>query len=176
MVDRDPKSIWNWLKDLNIPTRPRGGHTLPHAFKKGDRNLFEGKKHTPETRKKMSDHAKATGRIPYDPAVGSYMKGRKGADTPRWKGGITPERQAFYSSPEWKKAERTVKKRDKHTCQRCGKTWRRGEPFDVHHIVSFACVELRAVESNLVYLCESCHYWAHSNSNINKDFIKEIPS
>jgi len=180
MVKRDPKSVWNWLKDFGIPTRPRGGNTLPHSFKKGDnegsKNPFFGRKHTAEFRKKLSDHAKATGRVPFDPAVGSYMRGRKGADTPNWKGGITPERQAFYQTDEWKRVERAVKKRDKHTCQRCGKLKVRGEPFDIHHIVSFICVELRAVESNLVYLCEFCHYWVHGRENINKEFLKEEPS
>lgn len=26
LVQRDPKSVWYWLKDFGIPTRPRGGH------------------------------------------------------------------------------------------------------------------------------------------------------
>jgi HNH endonuclease len=173
-VNRDPKSVWNWLKDFEIPRRPRGGFTLPHAFKKGDKNLFEGMKHTEETKKKLSDHAKATGRVPYDPSVGSYMKGRKGADTPNWKGGITAERQAFYSTQEWIDVSRFIRCRDNFTCQKCGKKQENNEQFDIHHIVSFMCVELRAVAENLIYLCEPCHYWVHSNDNINKEFIKEI--
>src|SRR6266545_6271825 len=35
IVKRDPKSVWNWLKDFGIPTRPRGGYTCPNCFKKG---------------------------------------------------------------------------------------------------------------------------------------------
>ncbi len=176
IVSRDPKSVWNWLKDFGIPRRPRGSGSTKTRFVKGMRSAFAGRKHTEENKKKFSEHAKATGRVPYDPKIGSYMKGKKGSEVPSWKGGITPERQAFYQTPEWKKAERNVKKRDKNTCQRCGSVKEKGKPFDIHHIVSFSCVELRATESNLVYLCEPCHYWVHGKENKGKEFIKEIPN
>ena len=167
-VHRDSHSVWNWLKDFGIPTRPRGvnwGKNLRRGWKVGTR-------HTAESRKKMSDTAKATGRVPYDPEVGSYMKGRKGAAHPQWKGGITPERQAFYASPEWAKAFKAVYARDGKTCQRCGKKkgWR--DDFDIHHIVSFACKELRADIDNLVLLCEPCHYWVHGKQNTSRLFLK----
>ena len=172
LVHRDPKSVWNWLKDFGIPRRPRGSCTKTR-FKKGVQTWL-GKKHTAESRKKMSDTAKAQGRVPYDPAVGSYMKTHKGADAPNWKGGITPERQSLYSSPEWSVAVKTVWKRDKATCQSCGRLKKtdRNVPFDIHHIVGFANKELRAEPNNLVLLCEPCHYWVHSNHNTGKEFIK----
>jgi len=182
IVGRDPKSVWNWLKDLDIPTRPRGSsyasqpqfafwiHGLPSPM--------TGRSHTPEFRARMSALCKATGRVPYDPAVGSYMKGRSGAQSTNWKGGITPQRQALYASPEWKAAVKAVWKRDDATCQRCmiRKNKARDTPFDIHHIVGFACKELRSEVSNLVLLCEPCHYWVHSSENVNRDFIKEIVS
>lgn len=173
IVKRDPKSVWNWLKDLEIPTRPRGGLTLPHAFQKGQLNAFAGRHHSDETKKKMSDHAKAVGRVPYDPAVGSYMKGRKGADTPNWKGGITAERQSVYASQKWKAAVVKVWKRDCATCQRCAKkkNEHRELPFDIHHIKSFEVKRLRCTVSNLVLLCEPCHYWVHSKANKKDQFI-----
>jgi predicted HNH restriction endonuclease len=34
-------------------------------------------------------------------------------------------------------------------------------------------VELRAVATNLVLLCESCHDFIHSNANKNREFIRE---
>jgi ssDNA-binding Zn-finger/Zn-ribbon topoisomerase 1 len=175
MVGRDPKSVWNWLKDFGIPTRPRGGHTLPHAFKKGDKNLFEGRKHSEETRRKLSEIAKATGRLPYKRENGPPWKGKGGEGHPSWKGGITAERNAFYASEEWRQAANSVKKRDKETCQRCGKVKGLGEgyKFDIHHIVGFECVRLRADVNNLVYLCKPCHYWVHGKENVNHDFIKE---
>ena len=180
MVKRHPKSVWNWLKDFGIPRRPRGSDPRQH-FKKGSVNAFSGRTHTPETRAKMSARAKATGRVPYDPSVGSYMKGRKGPNTPNWKGGITPERQALYSSREWKECVKSVWKRDNAICCRCGKDHRtisakdrKRWGFALHHIVGFEVVELRCVVSNLVLLCRPCHLWVHSKKNVNKDFIKEI--
>lgn len=173
LVSRDAKSVWNWLKDFGIPTRPRGCNAplLPHGRAPGFR-------HTPQTREKLRQIALAQGRVPYDPAVGSYMKGRRGPDTPRWKGGITPERQAFYATQEWKVAARAAKKRDKNTCQRCGRVKTRGDgvSFDLHHLVPFECVALRAVVDNLVYLCEPCHYWVHGAENVEGRFVLPCPS
>lgn len=177
IVNRNSKRVWEWLINEGIQTRPRGhDHAKKPKIGSGAANAFFGRKHTPEMRKRMSEKAKSEGRVPYDPAAGSYMKGRRGSETPNWKGGITPERQAFYQTQEWKAAEREVKKRDKQTCQRCGKVKTSGDGlnFDIHHIVGFACVKLRAVVSNLVYLCEPCHYWVHGKENVNNEFIKEI--
>ena len=175
LLNKDPKTIWAWMKHYGLPTRPRGGATLPHAFKAGDPSAFAGKRHTTETRAYISDLAKRTGRVPYDPAVGSYMKGRKGADTPNWKGGITPERQAFYASDEWREAVKTVWARADAKCERCGvhhNTAKRRGTFHVHHIVSFMVRELRAVPSNLVLLCKPCHLFVHSNANTDKQFLE----
>lgn len=192
-VKRDAKSVWNWLKGFGIPTRKRGGNVGNREPKIGSDNPFSGKRHSAETKKKMSDIAKkrntlefkkklseiakAAGRVPYDPAIGPNG-GRRGKDHPSWKGGFTPERIAFYATQEWINAAKTVKKRDKNTCQRCGvvKAAGDGVAFDIHHIVSFACVELRAEVGNLVYLCEKCHYWVHGKENVNRYFIKEIPT
>lgn len=175
IVKRDPKTVWNWLRDFGIPTRPRGSNPPPHTGS-GEDNPFYGKKHSPETRKLLSDMAKEDGRVPYDPEIGSYMKGRKGQDTPGWKGGITPERQALYSSVEWGDAVKVVWARADAKCERCGKSHNataRGT-FHIHHIVGFANRELRAIPSNLVLLCKECHRFVHSKKNINHELIKEI--
>lgn len=172
LVDRDAKSVWNWLKDFGIQTRARGGHTSPHAFKKGRKNTFVA--HTEETKKRISEMAKASGRVPYDPKVGSYMKGRSGKDTPNWKGGITPERQAFYQSREWKDACIATWARADAKCERCGihhNTCDARGTFHVHHIVSFMVKELRAEPSNLALLCSKCHRHVHSKANTTKEFI-----
>lgn len=171
LVHRDGKSVWNWLKDFGIPTRSRGTTGNGWSPSKGTPNPFKGRRHSPESRAIMSALAKATGRVPYKPEIGSYMKGRKGANTPGWKGGITPDRQSFYTTDEWRLARRVVYKRDQKTCQRCGKGFRSGLSFDIHHIKGFACVELRATPSNLVLLCEPCHYWVHSKENTQLEFI-----
>jgi hypothetical protein len=98
------------------------------------------------------------------------MYGKRGEEVPSWKGGVTPERQAFYSSMEWKKVRKAVYKRDKYRCQRCGT---KDKILHVHHIVTFANRELRADVDNLVLLCIDCHHFVHSADNINKEYIGE---
>ena len=99
------------------------------------------------------------------------MYGRTGENSSNWKGGITPERQEFYISVEWKKACSEVYKRDNAQCQRCGNK----DNLHVHHIVTFANKELRADINNLVLLCAKCHRFVHSKKNINGEFIgKEV--
>jgi transposase-like protein len=179
IVSRDPKSVWNWLKDFGIPRRPRGHDWLKKlgASRIGAANPFFGKKHSEATRKRLSELSKAAGRVPYLVNGQPWMRGRKGPLSTNWKGGVTPERQAFYSSTEWRRAARQVWRRDKRTCQRCARLYRfGGETFDIHHVVPFECRELRAVLSNLVLLCEKCHFWVHSRANIGKDFILPCPS
>ena len=175
LVERDAKSVWTWLKIAGIPTRPRGSDVRQH-FIKGQKNPFEGRRHTEETKQRMREIAIATGRVPYDPAVGSYMKGRKGSLATNWKGGITPERQAFYLTEEWKEAVKIVWARADAKCERCGKhhniAERRGT-FDIHHIVSFAVRELRATPTNLALLCADCHSFVHSRKNVKREFLKE---
>lgn len=99
------------------------------------------------------------------------MYGRTGENSSNWKGGITPERQEFYISDEWKKACSEVYKRDNAQCQRCGNK----DNLHVHHIVTFANKELRADIDNLVLLCAKCHRFVHSKKNINQEYIgKEV--
>ena len=97
------------------------------------------------------------------------MYGKRGEEVPNWKGGVTAERQSFYSTLEWKKARKVVYKRDKSKCQRCGNK----SDLHIHHIVTFANKELRAETSNLVLLCADCHHWVHSKENTNNDYIGE---
>lgn len=103
------------------------------------------------------------------------MWNKRGELNPRWLGGITPQRQAFYTSLEWKSACCIVWKRDNATCCRCGqhKNDARDMPFHIHHIVSFSDKDLRAEPSNLVLLCEVCHLWVHSKKNVKNDYIQK---
>lgn len=104
--------------------------------------------------------------------IDNPMYNRKGELNPNWKGGISAERQAFYSSAEWKEACSFVWMRDEATCQRCGMKSREGLPFHVHHVISFKNRILRADVSNLILLCEVCHGFVHSKRNTNSDFIE----
>lgn len=101
------------------------------------------------------------------------MWNRCGELNPRWLGGVTPERQAFYVSREWKQVCSAVWKRDGATCQRC--SLRRGDsddiPFHIHHVRSFADRDLRADENNLILLCEVCHRFVHSRKNTKHEYL-----
>lgn len=103
------------------------------------------------------------------------MWNKRGELNPRWLGGVTPERQSFYTSEAWRKACSSVWKRDNATCQRC-KLHRDDQPdmpFHIHHIVSFAVEELRADIDNLVLLCEVCHQFVHSRRNTDGEFLSQ---
>lgn len=101
------------------------------------------------------------------------MYGVRGEKHPNWQGGLTPERQACYSSREWANAVKVVWARDKKTCQRCGLRYKKTVAFHIHHIVSFQVRELRTEPSNLVLLCIDCHHFVHSPANTERLFIKE---
>lgn len=108
------------------------------------------------------------------PGSKNPMYGKRGKDSTNWKGGSTPERQAFYSSIEWRAVVPLVWKRDNATCQRCGHRhyYKDTVHFCIHHIVSFRVKEMRTELSNLVLLCTSCHLWVHSKANVNREFIE----
>jgi hypothetical protein len=174
IVKRDPKRVWGWLRDYGIETRPRGSYTPVH-FKAGEEGAFKGYRHTDKVKEKIRQSRIQDGHVPYLKNGVHHLKGKRGADTPNWKGGITPERQALYGSLEWKLAVKAVWKRDNAICQRCKldhRTIKRGEViFDIHHIVSFENKALRAEVSNLVLLCRPCHLWVHSRENKNKEYL-----
>lgn len=74
-----------------------------------------------------------------------------------WKGGYKS-----YYGPNWKKQKELARKRDKDTCQSCGKIYCQGRKFDVHHIKPFRDFGLKRFYDansldNLTTLCASCH-------------------
>lgn len=80
---------------------------------------------------------------------------RRGAESPHWKGGITPPYLRIRLSPEYKNWRRAVFTRDNYTCQECGT---RGGDLQAHHIKSFSGYpELRLELSNGQTLCPPCH-------------------
>lgn len=177
-IGRDAKGVWRWIKDYGIETRPRG-HNLPPPTPSGSDNPFYGKKHSKKTKEKIRQARIEDGRMPCMKDGVHWMKhdDYSQEDHPSWQGGITPERQALYSSPEWSEVVKKVWKRDKAKCQRCGKHHNTKEnrgTFHIHHVISFVVEETRIDLNNLVLLCKECHHWVHSNKNINNDFIKEI--
>lgn len=177
LYDRDPKTVHVWLRSAGIPTRPRGSDPA-QWFKRGggDPRSFSGTKHSDATKKRISVSSK--GRTPYLRDGQHWLHTVAPDQNPNWKGGATPERQEFYRSPEWKRAVKSVWKRENGCCQRCALDWRIVDrattpSFHIHHLVSFATRELRASVENLALLCRPCHYWVHSNANVDGLFIKK---
>jgi hypothetical protein len=171
-IGRNSKGVWTWINDYGIPKRPRG-HLISNLVMDG--SSFRGKKHTEETKKKLSDMALADGRVPWGKGNDPSWKGKTGEMHPSYKGGLTPDRQAFYSSVEWVEVVKQVWKRDNAICQRCGKhhnTAQSRGTFHIHHIESFMNKERRAELDNLVLLCKPCHLFVHSKKNVDKQFLK----
>lgn len=87
------------------------------------------------------------------------------ASTPRgnrhynWLGGITDGNHKERNSVEFKEWSRAVLRRDKYTCQYCGKV---GGLLHAHHVHSFAKYpELRYYIENGITLCKKCHDTNH---------------
>lgn len=173
IVKRDPKNVYQKLRDFDIPTRPRGENLkdVDNYMRGGDKpNPFLGKKHTEETRQRLSE--KASVPKPWLRGEANWMFNRRGKDCPTFVSGSTPERQREYARGEGKEFLRQILERDNYTCKRCGagNTGRRS--LHVHHVKSWAGNEdLRFDASNVVLLCRSCHEWVHSNKNTSKDWL-----
>ena len=172
LVNRHPKGVWTWLRNAGIPTRPRGSDKR-QMFKPGKPSLWKGRTHSPTSRAKIS--AATTGKPKIPKGKRHHWAGKTGSQHPSWKGGLTPERQAFYSSLEWKAACRAVWYRADAKCERCSLDSRsmpaKDRRFHVHHIVSFQVRESRANSDNLVLLCAPCHKFVHSKRNVENIFI-----
>jgi hypothetical protein len=99
-------------------------------------NVMMGKKHSIETRQKISES-------------------HKGEKCYKWKGGVTPIYRRIRNSIEFRLWREAVFSRDNWTCQECGV---RGTKLHPHHIKSFAYFpELRFAIDNGITLCISCH-------------------
>ena len=175
IVNRDPKTVWSWMKSYGMETRPRGSDER-QQFGKG-KEIARGWFHSDETKEKLRQARITDGdKCLFLPNGDHVLKGKRGKDHPSWKGGSTPVRQAFYASDEWKTACVKVWHRSDAKCERCGLDHRSVDrqkmKFHVHHIYSFTLFpHLRADENNLALLCQTCHRWVHGKQNIKKDWI-----
>lgn len=120
-----------------------------------------GKKHTPETLKKISETTRQ--RTPRGPACHSYKDGKHA------------ERMGLRHSLEYKRWRFDVYARDNFTCQHCGD--KRGGNLVAHHIKPFADYpELRLDVKNGITLCQSCHHKLHYEATVPNDSIMETES
>lgn len=119
------------------------------VIRKGQTNAHRiGAKHSPETKKRISDKHKALA--------------RRGPANPNWKGGSPhlSELEKLRRSAEYKEWRKAVYERDKYICQMCGDA--KGGNLHAHHLKSFAqYVDLRFDVDNGLTLCEDCHCVAH---------------
>jgi hypothetical protein len=169
IVSRDPKTVWSWLRSIGVRTRPRGDASRlnkgrPHGYR-----------HSEATKAALRSARVADRHYPKQADGSPYWSGKTGQDHPAWKGGSTPERQAFYASREWKLACRETWERADAKCERCGldhrQVNRNVKKFHVHHIMPFIFPAYRASASNLALLCEECHRFVHSDTNLDREFL-----
>jgi hypothetical protein len=165
LVGRDPKRIYQKLRDFGIPTRARGhnlaGEDNYFTMQPGAVSPMKGKHHSETTRKLLS--LKATRPKPYLRGKRNGMSGRIGTTNPNYKSGSSPERQRLYASGEWKELIRSIYRRDNYRCTQCGSPKRERRGLHAHHVKPWAThPELRADPSNIVTLCRTCHERLHS--------------
>ena len=195
----DPKTIWTWLKKYDLNKRPRtwnnksnvevnpyqdrdwlisqyvvaerSSRSIANDFGITDANiLYWLKRHGIKRRTAREVRDAYTYRKMQ--GADNPMFGKKGPLSSNWKGGTTPERQAFYQSDEWKSAVSKIWKRDLARCRRCG-IERTTMAHHIHHIKSFSTYpDLRSDLDNLVLLCAECHRWVHSKNNVKSLFIQ----
>lgn len=89
-------------------------------------------------------------------SCGCYAKEiNSGENNWNWKGGVTVENDKIRQSIEYRIWQNAVKKRDRYTCQCCGKRY---TDISVHHIFPFSDYEdLRFNVDNGICLCKDCH-------------------
>lgn len=123
---------------------PSGPHKS--CFKKGQKQLNTGR-----TRLKVG-HTMNKGRIPWN----------KGLRT-------TKKRKILAYSIDWTETlRRSIRERDKYTCQLCGK--HQGDrSFAVHHI---DYDKMNSNVDNLITLCYSCHLKTNTNREDWKKYFK----
>lgn len=133
-------TAYNWLKRYEIPIIPRKGRTLSEDVKKKviatlQRATMKGKKHSEETRKKMSES-------------------RKGAKNANYKGGKTEKIRGMRRTKEYIHWRNAVLARANGVCEMCGKKL----PLEAHHIKSIH-KDISAIYdlSNGLALCNKCH-------------------
>jgi 5-methylcytosine-specific restriction endonuclease McrA len=157
-------------KGKKFPNRKKvspEGRARMSAAKKGVPNIkLRGRKHSIESRAKISKSVRESPRLAKGPACHSYKDGK------------CAERRGERFTKEYKQWRYDVYLRDKFSCQLCGDN--RGGNLNAHHIFSFADhPELRLNLDNGITVCETCHEGIHhrplSIRNRRKSgFIKTI--
>ncbi len=133
-------TAYNWLKKYGIPIIPRKGRKLPEDTREKviatlQCGAMRGKKHSEETKKKMSEM-------------------RKGKRNSNYKGGKTQVFREIRHTKEYVHWRNAVIARANGRCQMCGKEL----PLEAHHIISIH-KDISGVYdlNNGQALCYDCH-------------------
>jgi len=121
----------------------------------------KGRKHTEEEKLKIGKALKGGN-------SGSFSKERfkNKENHPRWRGGISFEP---YSLDWTQTLKRSIRERDKYTCQLCSKQ-QENRAFDVHHI---DYDKKNCDPENLILLCHSCHTKTNTKRNYWINYFKK---
>lgn len=165
-MNRDPKNVYNKLKEFDIPTRSRAETLIKNSWwSLGKEHAGKGKHRSEETKAKLSAARKGK----EYPNLQGEKNGMFGKRSPNWKGGVTPERQKLYGSKLWNEILVTVFQRDGYLCQRCHKP---NSNIHAHHIKAWADYPNNRLDlDNLITVCKECHRWIHSKKNTNREFL-----
>lgn len=139
----------------------------------GKGNPFYSRKHSEETKKKISEERKKLGIKGGNPVMygednpskrpevrRKIAETKLGQKNPNWKGGISTENALIRHSSKYKQWRQDVFMRDGYTCQVCGAKNGDGKnvTLNADHIKPFAYhPELRFDLSNGKTLCVDCH-------------------
>lgn len=107
------------------------------ALKNGNGKWMKGKKHSEETKEKMS-------------------KSRRGENNYRWKGdrSAVENKHRLRGQKEWKEWRKSVFERDNYTCKQCNV---RGGFLEPHHIIPIRLNGELFNTKNGITLCHPCH-------------------
>lgn len=157
------------------------------ALATGKKPDFSGRKHTNESKKKMSERRKAHPSMywlgkdrsaifteEYRQKMSGIMRERVASGIHNfWKGGVTKENKIARTRIEYKLWREAVFKRDDWTCQFCKE---RGGELNADHIKSFAYYpKLRYDVNNGRTLCLPCHQTTETYGNRGNQFVQKAP-
>lgn len=139
------------------------GEKKAKSIKKKLSKLWTGKHHTEEAKRKISQTLKGH-EIPESTKekISKTLEGKYGGSKSHfWKGGIA---NGGYGSEFNPRLRRSIRKRDKYTCQLCARTQKQsGKLLAIHHI---NYLKEKNNQKNLISLCNSCH----SKTNSKRDY------
>lgn len=141
LINRDPKRVWEWLREWDIPTRSRG-------FTKG---------------RKWTRPSPLRGR---PGKRGEESPSWQGGITPERQALYASNEWREVVKAVFARD----KKRCRRCSLSQAQAERNGVKLHVHHVVGFRVKALRTSVDNLVLLCKTCHLFVHSRLNVNREF------